>query len=125
MPSEGSATRMVLLSSSCAANEASGENRAYIWKKKKRKQKQKVSTRLTNMSREQLSQRLVLTIFWPHREVIGSMTVFWAQKNDASPVVYILSQNVGCSKLSTTVSRSRATHSALPPAVSGAATKLG
>eukprot|EP01043_Picozoa_sp_COSAG02_P001154 COSAG02_NODE_23_length_52893_cov_58.101868_34_plen_118_part_00 len=41
------------------------------------------------------------------------MTVFWAQKKDASPVVYILSQTVGCSKLSTTVSRSRATHSAL------------
>lgn len=119
MPSEGSATRMVVLLSSCAASEASGENRAYRWQKKK-----KVSIRLAAMSSEQLSQRLALTIFWPHREVIGSMTVFWAQKKDASPVVYILSQKVGCSKLSTTVSRSRATHSALPPAVTVAATKL-
>jgi hypothetical protein len=27
------------------------------------------------------------TMFWPQREVIGSMTVFCAQKNAASPVV--------------------------------------
>ena len=52
-------------------------------------------------------------MFWPHREVIGSMTVFCAQKNAASPVVYILSQNVGCWKLSSTVSRSRATQAGL------------